>query len=241
MRFALMLVLSFTLGSVGVAAQTTTPTTGPFKATSETLFISNPDALSFDGDLDKYGLIITFGIPSGSAFDWPVAVYNGTGKPIKNLRLKVYERIDGDRHPFDDSTWIYPMTIAPGEFGFGGADPEIDGQHLPGGPSEGIDAVFSGRPIDPDKNAADIVDVTIVSANNESSGSVTGVIKNENPDDIKSIEIHRLCIENSGVMTQVFTQILDQRLLKAGASTDFSVGMDPCKGSFVIASIAQKA
>jgi len=237
---AILIVLVVVMGTVGVSARDATPLTGPIEAASTTLFMSDPGSLIFDDKLDKYGLIIMFGVPSGSAFDWPIAVYNGTGETIEDLRLKVYEWYDDERHPFDDGAWILPMTIKPGEFGFGGASLHLGDKFLPGGPTKGIDAVLTGRPIAPADNAVEIVDVTITSAESSPSGTVSGVIRNDNPEDVKKIEIHRLCIEDSGVMTQVFNQILDQRLLSSGASTDFRVGMDPCDGTYVVASIAQK-
>lgn len=225
---------------VSVLAQTATPVSGPFPAKSSTINGSDFGVLTFDGDLDKYGLITTFGIPDAPAFDWPFVVYNGTGKPLEDLRLKVYEMIDGKRHTFDDNAWVYPLVIQPGEFGFGGVSFDVDGVQLTTGPEDGLDAVFSGRPIDPAETADKYVDLTVVSAKSGSSGNVSGVIENRTKRDVKDIWVYRLCVEDSGIPTEYFSQPIDRRLLKAGTSADFKVSMDPCDGASFVTVNAEK-
>lgn len=240
MRRWLVLSLLLSLVPSFVVAAQATPHP-PYKAQSSLIYGSDFNVLSFDQNLDKYSLVVVFGIPSAPAFDWPFAVYNGTGKAIKNLRLKVYEWVDGKRTTFDDNAWVYPLVIAPGEFGFGGATLELNGNHFVAGPENGLDAELTARPLEPADKVGDLFDLMIESATVSESGHVEGELRNETDDGATKIEIHELCVEDSGIPINYFSQILDRRLLKAGAVADFEVNMDSCDGESFLTAFGEKA
>ncbi|MFL5759199.1 MAG: hypothetical protein ACJ789_05635 [Thermomicrobiales bacterium] len=198
--------------------------------------------LEFNGKPDKHGLIVVLGIPAAPAFDWPFAVYNAGKKPVKNVRLKIQEKYEGKKIPFNDKAWVYPSVIEPGEFGFGGASLVVGGQQVVAGPAGGLDAKFS---ISTSINSKDdrLVDLHVRNAKSDDSGEVSGTVSNLSKFDVKGIEVHRLCIEDDGIMTSYFSQIDQRRLLEAGDSAEFKVSMNPCeKGNgFLVASIALKA
>lgn len=231
---ALLICLLGTLGSVAAANAPTHP------AQSSRIVGTGFRYLNFSGEPDADGLIVVFGIPKAPGFDWPFAVYNGSNHTISDLRLTISEPYQGKTYPFDDDAWVYPTIIAPGEFGFGGAHLEIDGQSIPAGPNGGLDATFTASQIKtPDSKTTGVLDLRLSNVQIDDFGGVSGTVTNSNAFDVKDIEVQRVCIEDTGILTSWDFDVLDRRLLKAHTSADFTArvasGCDSGNAYFLLA------
>lgn len=185
-------------------------------ATSGVVVGTDFSVLEFDADPDADGLIATFGDPAIRT-SIPVAILNTSDQPVTNLRFFAEALEGGVVIGHDPSVWIYPMTIGPGGFGFG----EIDLEH---GVMAGDDAQFALKRIPPADNAAIVVDLPIT-AYRVFGDQVTGTVENPHSHDVAAVEIHSLCVEDSGVVLAYAFHIIDRREIEAGTAATFEADL----------------
>lgn len=213
----------------------------PFGAVAQSIpaksnAIYSPDAsyLTFDGAPDENGLIVLFGFPKAMIRDWPVAVYNATDAPIKNLTLEVSEIVDGQPQLYNDAVHLTPLVIQPGDWGFAGFTYRVGGQSMPIRPANGEDAEFSIRVVDPIAGYLPAVDLQVTSAQLSSSGNLGGSILNTSGVTVQDILVQYLCVENSGFPIEFEERALSQKRLKDGMSVEFGFEAGTCNGSYFV-------
>lgn len=209
-------------GPLVAVGQTPNPTSSETTAHSKIIRSTNFSALRFQGAPNADGLVIEVGDPA-IRVDFPIAVLNATNDPMVNLRLAVTTFDNGKEVGYDDNVWIFPMRIEPGEFGFGTFDPGFSGTRA--------DSQFVFERLPPADNASDVVDLEIVEGR-ISDDHLVGEVANPTDHDVTKIEIHSLCVEDSGVMLDTSFDILDRRLLAAGDTIEFTTPLpgDPVWG-----------
>lgn len=199
---------------------------------------STEGLLTFD-DADKVGdFRIVFG-ESTARWLVPFAVMNTSKKSIKFARFKIEAVEDGEVTAVDDNAWVYPVEIKPGEFGFGEADfdfgrPTDDAELR----AESLPPAGEGEKRD-DLDLEDLRDINIVSGSARGL-RFTGELRNRNAEDVEKIEISMLCVEDSGILTEVDSKPLERRLLRAGATAEFEVTLpEECEEAFFLTAAAE--
>lgn len=220
--FGFVLVLA--TSSVGLASAQE-PGSSPIVATDEAW-----DALEFDNAIESGEFLFLFGEPD-IRNRIPFAVMNDSDETVDFPRFAVTGYEDG-HEAVDESAWVYPLHIAPNEFGFGVADfgllfPDEDGG-------------FEIELLPQADNARDVHDLNVSGASSSGGGRLSGAILNPTNDDVHKIEVQALCLEDSGIITHYGSDILDRRLLAAGEESDFETRLpDDCGELFFVTAIAQ--
>lgn len=183
--------------------------------------------------IEKDGLRIILGERDFPAQDLPIVVQNVSGETMRFVRLRVVWRDDEGNHIEDPDAWVFPYEIGPGEVGIAYSRSEF-GFSYP--IDEGHFSVY--RLSKEAANASEQRDIQITNASISSSGGVKGSMTNNNPEDVKDLWAHWVCIENSGFVINSGSGNLKQNVLRSkgnGQSAEFSLRLgSDCASGFLL-------
>lgn len=154
----------------------------------------------------------------------PILIQNTSKQDMVNARMRVTwnDPENSDTRSVDESAWVYPAVIGPGDFGFIGGKPAVGS--FPEA-EFGELKVYRITSEDPEMESRRVLD--ILNLDVSETGRVEADIRNSTDEPVEDLVIHWVCVEQSGlVIIYDFDSLDDIRRLNAGADESISIRVD---------------
>lgn len=163
----------------------------------------------------------------------PILIQNTSDEDMVNARMRVtwHDPENSDTKSADESAWVYPSVIRPGEYGFIGGDPYIGSFPKEGSGPIKVYRITSENPDMDARRPLDIINVRL-----SDTGRLEAALRNSSGDAVEQISLHWVCVERSGlVIIYDWDAINDIRRLNNNAIESISIRVsDDCVDGLLI-------